>query len=189
VNRVLQVWFHLAAVVLSVLVAFGVSRSISKSSGVERHLYCDQLVTNLEEHAVNAYVQQLSANLGRIEKLPAGLDKRAVDAWRQRTPLKISDREKVTLVGGRRFLQRDTEAAAAAVRFVCSRTESSEAAAPAMAAIFRDLAIAAYDAAEHDAESIQVKLRTAASVGSKNSAEAKPKAQAKQNKEEPKKKS
>lgn len=82
------------------------------------------------------------------------------------------------------------EAAAAAVKFMCRWAEPSElAAALSMAAIFRDLTVAAYDAAERDAESIQVKLRTAASVDSKDSTEAKAREQAEQNKKEPKKKS
>jgi hypothetical protein len=121
---------------------------------------CEQLAVRFRELATTTYAQQLRTRLANIKDLPAGLKERVAEALGRNQLLAVIGSESVVLLGGQRFFQRDATSAVNAVQFACHKNLFSEdpAITVILAATYRDLTIAAFDAAENDAGLILVRL-------------------------------
>jgi hypothetical protein len=166
VIRLRHVWYHAGAFLTSGICVFGIWYFLIRTAaGTQRPVDCVRLMSQVREVAVATYSQQLRARLAHVENLPLGLNGREIWSLDGKEFLVTTDGGKVPLSGGQRLLQRDMTAAANAIQFACNSKLSSENLVMATASTaYRDLTIAAYDAAESDANSIRLTLSNQAAL-------------------------
>jgi len=196
VIRVRPLWFHGGALFVSVLSTIGfwyfAFRSTeTRVSTPQRELECSRLAAQLRNRVVATYSQHLIVRLEEIKNIPSGLGKRAIEMLSSKASLSNAGNDKIALIGGQRLLRRDTEATVDAILFACRKElpNSNIAVSAIPTTIYRDLALAAYDAAEADANAIRVKLTGASPSTSKEPTKSKTSERGRSGAEKPVKKS
>ena len=171
VIRLRHIWYHAGAFLTSAICVFVIWYFLIRTAaGPQRSVDCVRLMSQVREVAVATYSQRLRARLAYVENLPLGINGRESWSLDEKEFLVATNAEKVPLSGGQRLLQRDITAAANAIQFACNSRMPSENFVMATAATAcRDLTVAAYDAAESDANSIRLALSNQAALTARES--------------------
>jgi hypothetical protein len=185
--RFRQGWLHTGALLTSVGLAFGfwllACRVTEPNSPAGRLQDCKQLMSQVRGRALGAYSGHLRAQLLKFGDLSSVLIDRAITSW-ERSGRAVAEERAVIVSGGKRFLRRDVEATVRGLQFACTCNLPSEPfLRTAVAIADRDLAIAAYDAAELDAKSTHQKLAHVADSSSGGEGQKRENVQAKDKKQ------